>query len=75
MQSFDKFSTTLDFLMDLNAFLKEQEELGIKFSYTYRGDQDEDRAWVDLEVWVDDEWDGDVVSLFDLEKSDPTEEN
>ena len=75
MQSFDKFSTTLDFLIDLNAFLREQEELGIKFSYTYRGDQDEDRAWVDLEVWVADENDGDVVSLFDLDKPDPIEES
>ena len=75
MQSFDKFSTTLDFLIDLSAFLREQEELGIKFRYTYRGDQDEDRAWVDLEVWVDDENDGDVVSLFDLDKPDPIEES
>ena len=75
MQSFDEFNTTLDFLMNLNTFLREQEELGIKFSYQYRGDQDEDRAWVDLEIWTDDEYTGDVVNLHDLNKPDPTEES
>ena len=60
--------TTLDFLVDLNNFLEEQEELGIKYSYTFRGDNNEDRTWIDLEVWIEDESNGEVLTLFDFNK-------